>query len=74
MTSKQHFQMQWQGIEIEVHYCSNWSESFEQIYGYPMAYLEVERRGRQPLPFRGATIIGTKTYDKTRKVKVNHLR
>jgi hypothetical protein len=49
--SKQVFSFTWQGLEIEARYLPSWSESFERIYGYPMAHLEVEQPGRAPLPF-----------------------
>ncbi len=49
--SQQHFEIQWQGIEIEIRYCPSWSESYERIYGSRMAHLEVVQPGGDPLPF-----------------------
>jgi len=42
----------WNGIRIEVRYCRSWSESYERIYGYPLAHLEIESIDpeRTPLP------------------------
>ena len=34
--------LDWCGIAIEVCYCPSWSESYEEIYGYPLAHLTVE--------------------------------
>jgi hypothetical protein len=32
----------WRGITVEVRYCPDWSPSYQAIYGYPLAHLEVE--------------------------------
>ena len=42
----------WNGIRIEIRYCPSWSESYERIYGYPLAHLELETIDpkRAPLP------------------------
>ena len=41
---------EWQGIALEIRYCRNWSASYEEIYGYPLAHLEIESANREPLP------------------------
>jgi hypothetical protein len=38
----QTYRIDWNGIRIEVRYCPSWSESYERIYGYPLAHLEIE--------------------------------
>lgn len=35
-------QFVWRGITIEVRYCPDWSPSYREIYGYPLAHLEIE--------------------------------
>lgn len=35
-------QLEWNGILIEVRYCRSWSPSFEEVYGYGMAHIEIE--------------------------------
>jgi hypothetical protein len=50
-SSKQVFSFTWQGLDIEVRYLPSWSESFERIYGYPMAHLEIQQLDHSPLPF-----------------------
>lgn len=44
--------LEWNGIRIEIRYCPSWSESYERIYGYPLAHLEIEAidPARTPLP------------------------
>lgn len=43
MTSeKQRFEFQWQGLGVEVLYCPNWFPFYEEIYGYPLAHLEIK--------------------------------
>ncbi|MEX0806699.1 MAG: hypothetical protein WD688_25770 [Candidatus Binatia bacterium] len=32
----------WNGIRIEIRYCPNWLESYEGVYGYPLAHLEID--------------------------------
>ena len=34
--------LQWDGITIEVRYDSDWSPSYHNVYGYPLAHLEIE--------------------------------
>ncbi|MBE0613793.1 MAG: hypothetical protein IH604_09030 [Burkholderiales bacterium] len=41
---------EWQGIALEIRYCPSWSGSYEEIYGYPLAHLEIESANREPLP------------------------
>ncbi|MGA7221845.1 MAG: hypothetical protein WBX16_03230 [Candidatus Acidiferrales bacterium] len=42
----------WQGIVIEVRYDPEWLESYRDIYGYPLAPLEIESisPAKEPLP------------------------
>ena len=42
----------WNGIRIEIRYCPSWSESYECVYGHPLAHLEIETidPARTPLP------------------------
>ena len=35
-------QFVWRDITIEVRYCPDWSPSYREIYGYPLAHLEIE--------------------------------
>jgi hypothetical protein len=46
------FQIEWQGILIEVRYLPNWSASYEEVYGYAIAHLEIEtlKPARAPFP------------------------
>lgn len=48
----QRFELIWNGIRIELRYCPSWSESYERIYGYPLAHLELETidPANAPLP------------------------
>jgi hypothetical protein len=34
--------LQWEGITIEVRYDPDWSPSYRDVYGYPLAHLEIE--------------------------------
>jgi hypothetical protein len=49
---KQFFQMQWQGLVIEIRYCAGYSISYEEVYGYALSHLEIEatQPARAPLP------------------------
>lgn len=42
----------WRGVAIEVRHCADWSPSFREIYGHPLAHLEIEAvdPARVPLP------------------------
>lgn len=42
----------WRGVAIEVRCCADWSPSFRQTYGHPLAHLEIEAvdPARAPLP------------------------
>ena len=44
--------LQWEGITIEIRYDPNWSPSYRDIYGYPLAHLEIEsiHPAKAPLP------------------------
>ena len=44
--------IEWNAIRIEVRWCQSWSESFERIYGRPLAHLEIEsiNPAKVPLP------------------------
>ncbi len=44
--------LEWNGIHIEIRYCPSWSESYERIYGYRLAHLEIEvlEPARAPFP------------------------
>lgn len=38
----EHFRVDWRGILIEVRYCPSWSKGYTDMYGYPLAHLEIE--------------------------------
>jgi hypothetical protein len=38
--------LQWEGITIEVRYDPDWSPSYRDVYGYPLAHLEIGRTGK----------------------------
>jgi hypothetical protein len=44
--------LQWDGITIEVRYDPDWSPSYRDVYGYPLAHLEIEavKPAKSPLP------------------------
>jgi hypothetical protein len=44
--------LQWENITIEVRYDPDWSPSYRDIYGYPLAHLEIESidPAKAPLP------------------------
>jgi hypothetical protein len=44
------FTLDWEGIALSVAYCPDWSQSFREIYGNPMAHLEIRSLDGQPLP------------------------
>jgi hypothetical protein len=48
----QTFTFDWNGIRIAVRYCQSWFDFYEEIYGYPLAHLEIEsiEPDRTPLP------------------------
>ena len=48
---QQRFQIHWQDLDIEVLYCPNWFAAFEEVYGHPLARLEIRQPERKPLPF-----------------------
>lgn len=37
---KQIYAMEWDGIDIELTYCPNWSEAYNKHYGESLAHLE----------------------------------
>ena len=41
---------EWQGIALEIRYCPSWLEDYEDIYGHPLAHLEIESANKEPLP------------------------
>jgi hypothetical protein len=46
------FEINWQGILIEVRYSPSWSASYKEIYGDALVYLEIEtlQSAHAPLP------------------------
>lgn len=42
----------WNGIKIEVRYCRDWSPAYLEVYGHPLANLEIKTLDpeRAPLP------------------------
>lgn len=44
--------LKWRGILLEVRYCPDWLDSYREIYGHPMAHIEIETLDppRVPLP------------------------
>ena len=46
------YALDWNGIRIAVRYCRNWLDFYEDIYGYPLAHLEIEsiEPDNAPLP------------------------
>ena len=44
------FIIDWQGLAIEIRYCSDSSKAYRDTYGYSLAHLEVETLNRYPLP------------------------
>ena len=40
----------WAGLVIEVRYCPDCSTCYREVYGYPLAHLEV-RSSATPCPF-----------------------
>lgn len=36
------YHLNWNGIEIEIRYCSDWSQALQKGHGITMAHLEVE--------------------------------
>jgi hypothetical protein len=49
---EQRFEIQWQGLVIEVLYSPDWIKCFREIYGYGMTKIEVRaiQPERAPLP------------------------
>jgi len=48
----QRFEIQWQGLAIEILYCADWLDSLREIYGYSLSHLQVRtiQPNRGPLP------------------------
>lgn len=44
--------IQWNGMEIEIGFCRNWSDAFAEIYGFNMSHFEIKTRSpeRATLP------------------------
>ena len=36
------YQIEWRGIAIEIRYAPSWSRAYLEVYGKPMAHLEVD--------------------------------
>jgi hypothetical protein len=51
-TAYQIHRLQWEGITIEVRYAPDWSPSYRDNYGYPLAHFEIEavEPVKSPLP------------------------
>lgn len=41
MKDKEIIIIQWDGMEIEISFCRNWSDAFAKIYGFSMSHFEV---------------------------------
>jgi hypothetical protein len=50
MTDYQHFEINWQSIEIEIRYAPDWLGMSASGSEYGTAHLEIEQPGRNPLP------------------------
>lgn len=35
------YQIEWRGIAIEIRYAPSWSPAYQEVYGEPLAHLEV---------------------------------
>ena len=46
----QTYTLDWEGFALSITYCPDWSPSYREIYGSPMAHLEIRSIDRQPLP------------------------
>jgi hypothetical protein len=44
------YSLDWHGIAVSISYAADWSPSFKEIYGSPMAHLEIRSLDGQPLP------------------------
>jgi hypothetical protein len=44
------FTTDWEGIALSINYAPDWSPSYKEVYGSPMAHLEISSIDRQPLP------------------------
>lgn len=44
--------LEWRGIVLEVRYCPDWLDCYREIYGHPLAHVEIEalEPTRVPLP------------------------
>lgn len=49
--------LEWRGITIAIRYTPSWADFYEEIYGHPLAHLELEavapKRARLPLTGTG---------------------
>lgn len=46
----QHLKLVWDSINIQITYNPDYSEVFREVYGRPLAHLEIESENRQRLP------------------------
>jgi hypothetical protein len=51
MNRKQHFEIQWQGMAVEIRYTPDWLGMMASDSGYGTAHLEINQPERTPLPF-----------------------
>lgn len=50
MSEYQTYSVRWEGLSIEVLYCPSWCNSYREIYGYPLAHLQIRSACGSPLP------------------------
>ncbi len=43
----------WKGISIDISYNPDYSKAYKEIYGHPLAHLEIMAEGRHKLPMTG---------------------
>lgn len=49
--TKKQLKITWQGINIDISYDPDYSKAFREVYGQPMAHVEIRAKGRKRLPF-----------------------
>jgi hypothetical protein len=45
------YSLDWHGTAVSINYAADWSPAFKEVYGSPMAHLEITSLDGQPLPF-----------------------
>ena len=44
------FNLEWQGIAIEISFTLDWSNAYREVYGYSLTHTEILAENKQPLP------------------------